>query len=452
MKKPTVSIIIRTKNEERWITSCLQSIFKQSFKNFEIIIVDNQSNDKTLEKAKKFKISKILHIKDYLPGKALNLGIENSKGKYIVCLSAHAIPINNNWLKFLVNAIEENSKFAGVYGRQEPMSFSTDADKRDMFIVFGLDRKIQSNDSFFHNANSIIRKNVWNKIKFNSKVTNIEDRLWAQNIINKGYKILYEPKASVYHFHGIHQDGNIKRLNNVINIIETSQKKYKPGKINPKRKKIIAIIPVRGVLQKISKKYLIEHTIKAAKKSKFISEVFVSTDLKSTANIVKSLGAKCPFIRPEKLSDPSVNLDVVQKYSLQEIEKNGILPDLVVHLEETFPFRAVGLIDEMITKILEGGHDTVIAAKKEFGSIWHENEKNELNRIDMGDIPRDLKEKNLVGVKGLCCVTHPEFIRKGKLFGKKIGLFEYKNQIGGFEVRGKDNLLLASKIIKNFNN
>ena len=105
MKKPTVSIIIRTKNEERWITSCLQSIFKQSFKNFEIIIVDNQSNDKTLEKAKKFKISKILHIKDYLPGKALNLGIENSKGKYIVCLSAHAIPINNNWLKFLVNAI-----------------------------------------------------------------------------------------------------------------------------------------------------------------------------------------------------------------------------------------------------------------------------------------------------------------------------------------------------------
>ena len=46
----------------------------------------------------------------------------------------------------------------------------------------------------------------------------------------------YEPKAIVYHFHGIHQDGNIKRLNNVINIIETSQKKYKPGKINPKRK------------------------------------------------------------------------------------------------------------------------------------------------------------------------------------------------------------------------
>ncbi len=66
----------------------------------------------------------------------------------------------------------------------------------------------------------------------------------------------------------------------------------------------------------------------------------------------------------------------------------------------------------------------------------------------MGDIPRDLKEKNLVGVKGLCCVTHPEFIRKGKLFGKKIGLFEYKNQISGFEVRGRNNLLLASKIIK----
>jgi len=448
MKKPKVSIIIRTKNEERWITPCLQSIFRQSYKNFEIIIVDNQSNDKTLDKAKQFKINKILHIKDYLPGKALNLGIENSTGKHIVCLSAHAIPINSNWLKFLVNAIEENPKFAGVYGRQEPMSFSTDSDKRDMFIVFGLDRKIQTNDSFFHNANSIIRKKVWENTKFDSKVSNIEDRLWAQKILKKRYKILYEPKASVYHFHGIHQDGNIKRLTNVVNIIETSNKKYKPGKIDPKRQKIIAIIPIRGVLKKISKKWLLEYTIKAAKKSKFVSDIYVSTDLQSTAKVAKSLGAKCPFLRPEKLSESSVNLDNVQKYSLQEIEKKGIFPDLIVHLEETFPFRTSELIDEMIVRLLEDGHDTLIAAKKEFGSIWHENERNELNRIDMGDIPRDLKEKNLVGVKGLCCVTHPEFIRRGKLFGKKIGLFEYKNQISGFEVRGKNNMQLASKIIK----
>ena len=65
MKKPLVSIIIRTKNEERWITSCLNKIFDQNFKDFEIIIVDNYSKDKTIEKTKQFKISKVLQIKDF---------------------------------------------------------------------------------------------------------------------------------------------------------------------------------------------------------------------------------------------------------------------------------------------------------------------------------------------------------------------------------------------------
>ena len=49
---------------------------------------------------------------------------------------------------------------------------------------------------------------------------NIEDRIWGQTIIDNGFKILYEPSASVYHYHGIHQDSNQERLINIVNIIE----------------------------------------------------------------------------------------------------------------------------------------------------------------------------------------------------------------------------------------
>ena len=65
IKNKLVSIIIRTKNEERWINSCLESIFSQTYKNFEIIIVDNYSTDKTVKKAEQFGISKILKIKKF---------------------------------------------------------------------------------------------------------------------------------------------------------------------------------------------------------------------------------------------------------------------------------------------------------------------------------------------------------------------------------------------------
>ncbi|SVD99801.1 uncharacterized protein METZ01_LOCUS452655, partial [marine metagenome] len=153
---PIVSLIIRTKNEERWIPSCLDAVFGQNYKSFEVIIVDNESTDKTTEKALQYPIKKIVTISNYLPGRALNLGIEESKGKYIVCLSAHCIPTGDAWLVSLVNALEEDETYAGVYGRQEPMSFSSLADKRDLLLVFGLDRVTQVRDSFFHNANSII--------------------------------------------------------------------------------------------------------------------------------------------------------------------------------------------------------------------------------------------------------------------------------------------------------
>ena len=94
---PEVSIIIRTKNEERWISSCLQSIYKQNYKNFEVILVDNDSTDRTVDKAKKSNVKKIINISEYFPGKAINLGVEQSEAKYVVILSAHCLPVDNNW-------------------------------------------------------------------------------------------------------------------------------------------------------------------------------------------------------------------------------------------------------------------------------------------------------------------------------------------------------------------
>ena len=80
-KKKAVSIIIRTKNEERWIKPCFDAINRQTYKNFEIIVVDNKSVDNTLKKVRNYKIAKILEIDHYFPGKALNIGINKSEGK-----------------------------------------------------------------------------------------------------------------------------------------------------------------------------------------------------------------------------------------------------------------------------------------------------------------------------------------------------------------------------------
>ena len=50
-----------------------------------------------------------------------------------------------------------------------------------------------------------IRRDIWEKIPFDPSVTNIEDRIWAGEVIKAGYKLIYEPEAAVFHYHGIHQ-------------------------------------------------------------------------------------------------------------------------------------------------------------------------------------------------------------------------------------------------------
>ena len=71
-----VSIVIRTKNEARWLGSCLRALEKQSYKNFQVVVVDNESTDASKAIAKTFGAKTVDYKASiYKPGKALNLGV-----------------------------------------------------------------------------------------------------------------------------------------------------------------------------------------------------------------------------------------------------------------------------------------------------------------------------------------------------------------------------------------
>ncbi len=441
-----VSIIIRTKDEERWITQCLSSVFEQEYKDFEVILVDNESQDKTLEKAKQFKLAKVVKCSEYLPGKALNIGIREAKGELIACLSGHCIPVNGRWLGSLVGDFDDD-KVAGVYGRQEPMSFTPDMDKRDLALVFGLDRRVQVKDSFFHNANSMIRRDIWQKTSFDESVTNIEDRVWAQKVMQAGYHIIYEPDASVYHYHGIHQDGNRERCANVVRILENLREGYNYKSIDAAKLNTVAIIPVKGGIKYLDGKPLAGYTIRRALESKYIKDVIVSTDNPELAKIACDMGAKAPFLRDASMSKEYIDIGRVLQYSLGRIEENGIFPDLVISLEITFPFRPSGLLDDMILQLTRKGLDSVIAVKPENKAVWKESE-GRLVQIEGSLTPRQFREPSFLELKGIGCVTHPEFLREGGLLGEKVGIYELDNPYSSIEVRGDEDFKLAERLIK----
>lgn len=446
-----ISIIVRTKNEERWIAQCLQKIMTQSFKDFEIILVDNKSTDKTVEKALHICPElKLIEIEHYLPGAALNKGIEASRGEYIVCLSAHCLPVNEHWLEnFLLNF--SNEQIAGVYGRQIPMRFSSSLDKRDLLVTFGLDKRVHKKDSFFHNANSMIRRKVWDKYPFDEKVTNIEDRVWGKVVIDAGYTIIYEPEASVYHHHGIHQSNDKKRSEGVVRILDDldlvkTEPENEP--LTPEKLEITALIPLRQHNtpdHSIDKnEELVTRTIQAAVNSKYIDQVIISSDSKEIAEKAAVWGASAPFIRPLALSANNVRVNEVLKYSLHQLEEQGYFPDLIVPLEITYPFRPVKLLDNIIELLLEKGLDSVIAGLPEYRPCWV-NKNDELIRIDDFIHIRDKREPVLIGLPSLGCVTYPEFIRKSKRLGNKVGIFEIDDPRASLEIRTNHDYEILKK-------
>ena len=100
----------------------------------------------------------------------------------------------------------------------------------------------------------------------------------------------------------------------------------------------------------------------------------------------------------------------------------------------------------MIIQLVNNGFDSVLAVRKESRSIW--SEKNgRIERVDKGDIPRKYKEPCFIGIKGLCCVTHPEFVREGSLLGSRIGGYEVNNPYSSIEVRGEEEVKMAERLI-----
>lgn len=126
-------------------------------------------------------------------------------------------------------------------------------------------------------------------------------------------------------------------------------------------KKILAIIPARGGskglpgknIKPLSGKPLIGWTIEQALKSKFIDEIFVSTDSREIALASEKFDVKVPSLRPDFLaSDGASSMDVIS-YVISQYESNDLQFDFIILLEPTSPLRKDNDIDNAITMLAE---------------------------------------------------------------------------------------------------
>ena len=116
-KTPKFSIITVVKNDEKKISHTIKSIINQSYKNFEFLIIDGKSTDKTLHQIKKYKknINLLISEKDHGIYFAMNKAIKFARGEIIVFVNSGDLLMKNS-LKIINNTFSKNRDFQYVFG------------------------------------------------------------------------------------------------------------------------------------------------------------------------------------------------------------------------------------------------------------------------------------------------------------------------------------------------
>jgi glycosyltransferase involved in cell wall biosynthesis/GT2 family glycosyltransferase len=114
----TVSIIINTLNRDYWLKRVLDALMLQTYDDFEIIVVNGPSTDKTDEVLKAYKdIIKIEKCRVPNISISRNIGIKAAAGDIVIFIDDDAVPINKHWIAHYVKAFENDPELAGIGGK-----------------------------------------------------------------------------------------------------------------------------------------------------------------------------------------------------------------------------------------------------------------------------------------------------------------------------------------------
>ncbi|PKQ68848.1 CMP-N-acetlyneuraminic acid synthetase [Labilibaculum manganireducens] len=203
-------------------------------------------------------------------------------------------------------------------------------------------------------------------------------------------------------------------------------------------KRILAIIPARGGskrlpgknIMNLAGKPLIAWTIEAAKQSKYITDIVVSTDDDEIAKISKEYGAEVPFVRPDYLSnDTATSVDVV-KHSIDFYKQMGKEYSYIMLLQPTSPLRTVEDINGAVELLLEKKADSVISmCECKHSPLWTNilPEDNSINNFERDEL-KNVRSQDLptyYQYNGAIYITQVDRLLEEKMFSFNTNSYAY---------------------------
>ncbi len=199
MGDPSISIIIRARNEAASLPRCLELVRGQKHhgQRAEIVLVDNGSADGSAALALEYGARVVsLPAGAFTFGGALNLGAANAHGEILVALSAHAFLADPGWLDRLARTLSDPMVACACGDRYEPTG-------RPLSSAIEQDLAVARAHPFsgYSNAAGGFRAGLWRQRPFRSDLPGSEDREWAWYWLERGYRCVIDPALAVEHDH-----------------------------------------------------------------------------------------------------------------------------------------------------------------------------------------------------------------------------------------------------------
>ena len=163
MEKDLISIVVPVYNVEKYIPRCIESILNQTYKNWEVIFINDGSKDNSLEVLKNYQKKdnriKIIDKKNEGSGVARNIGIEKSEGKYLAFLDSDDW-YEKDFLEKLYNNLKENNSDVSMCN---PRMTYDDRQKNKNINIYHFDR-IELNKNPEKILGILAMPVIWNKL------------------------------------------------------------------------------------------------------------------------------------------------------------------------------------------------------------------------------------------------------------------------------------------------
>lgn len=406
IKKPLVTIYITNHNYGKYIDKAIRSVLSQSLKEFELIIIDDGSNDNSLKIIGKYKKNKkitIINQKNKGLTVSNNIALRLSRGKYIIRLDADDW-LDPNALQIMSDYLEKNPKIGLVF----PDYFEVDQKNNILNLVRRHDfKKVKLLDRPAHGACTMIRKECLNKIGGYNERFDRQDGfyLWIKFI--QRYSVMNINLPLFFY-----RQHNQSLTKNEEKILKTRSDIIKMDNFKKNsQKKALAILAVRGheinpnnyFLKKLKNKPLGCWVIDSLLKSKKISKIIVTTPDKKILNFLKKkYKSKILLLKRNfSLSGINVALDETLERSIRFAKNKKIKFDYIFQLNYKTPFIKNNDFDSFVYLMEFFKTDEVLGVRAETDRIYKHNGSTLelLNKNSNLKLERDEIYRGIAGIR-----------------------------------------------------